>query len=285
MAAVREAIHRAVRRLADAGIPEARAEARRLFALAADIPAEGLIAIANEPLAAEAGARFETFVARRVQHEPFAYIAGVREFWSLSFQVTPATLVPRPDTETVVEAALAHLSGRGNGKPGILDLGTGSGCILIALLSELPGAVGIGVDASEDALAVAECNARAHGLAGRATFRLGDWTAGLVGPFDLIVSNPPYIPESDIPSLDADVARFEPRMALAGGSDGLDAYRAIAAAALQLLAPGAALALEVGFGQAEAVAELLRGSGLDIAGTHADLAGIPRCVVATRPEI
>lgn len=285
MATVREAIHQAAHRLAGAGIPEARAEARRLLALAADVSAEGLIATADEPLAAEAQARFENFVRRREQHEPFAYIAGAREFWSLPFRITPATLIPRPDTETVVEAALAHIRGRHNDNPRILDLGTGSGCILLALLSELPGAIGTGTDASEAALAVAKHNARALGLAQRVTFHLGNWTEGLAGPFDLIVSNPPYIPEGDIASLDIDVAQFEPRMALAGGSDGLDAYRAIAAAVSSLLAPGAALALEVGLGQADAVAALLRRAGLDIAGTHADLAGIPRCVVATRPEI
>ena len=285
MATMRDAIERAARRLADAGIPDARAEARRLIALATGLGIEGVVASADNPLAAEALARFDALVARRSDHEPFAYIAGEREFWSLPFRVTPATLIPRPDTEAVVEAALAHLRERGNPTPRILDLGTGSGCILLALLSELPGATGVGVDASEEALAVAAHNACALGLAERVTFRLGNWTEGISGRFDLIVSNPPYIPEADIASLDADVARFEPLSALSGGSDGLDAYRAIAVAAPPLLEPGAALALELGFGQADAVAALLRSAGLDIAGAHADLAGIPRCVVATRPEI
>jgi release factor glutamine methyltransferase len=167
----------------------------------------------------------------------------------------------------------------------ILDLGTGSGCILLALLSELPRATGIGIDVSQAALEVATANARALGLADRAAFRRGPWADGIAGPFDLIVSNPPYIPEGEISALDADVARFEPHAALAGGCDGLDAYRAIAAAAPPLLAPGAALLLEVGFGQAEDVSALLRGAGLDICAVRADLAGIPRCVVATRPEI
>ena len=282
---MREAIRLAARRLADAGIPEARAEARRLLGLAAGISAEEQLMAAGELLQASAHTQFETFVSRRAQHEPFAYIAGEREFWSLPFRVTPATLIPRPDTETVVEAALAHIRIRRKDQPRILDLGTGSGCILLAILSELPGANGTGVDASADALAVAEHNARALGLGDRAAFHLGNWTEGLAGPFDLIVSNPPYIADGDIASLDADVARYEPRAALAGGDDGLDAYRAITAAAPALLAPGAGLALEVGFGQADAVAGLLRRAGLDIAGIHADLAGVPRCVVATRPEI
>jgi release factor glutamine methyltransferase len=285
MMTAREAVHRAARRLADAGVPEAQAEARRLFALGAGIEAGGVRAVADTPLAAEALARFNALVARRADHEPFAYIAGEREFWSLPFRVTPATLIPRPDTETVVEAALAHVRARSGNVLRILDLGTGSGCILLALVSELPRANGIGVDMSEAALEVAAVNARALGLADRAAFRRGNWTDGIAGPFDLIVSNPPYIPEGDIAALDADVARFEPHAALAGGRDGLDAYRAIAAAAPPLLAPGGALLLEVGFGQAEDVSTLLRGAGLDIHAVRADLAGIPRCVVATRPEI
>jgi release factor glutamine methyltransferase len=285
MTTVREAIHRAARRLADADIPEPRTEARRLLALATGGNTNGLRALADTPLAAEALARFEALVGRRAEHEPFAYIAGEREFWSLPFRVTPATLIPRPDTETVVEAALAHVRARGNDTPRILDLGTGSGCILLALLSELPRATGIGVDASAAALDVATANARALGLGERAALHRGDWTEGVAGPFDLIVSNPPYIAEADIAILDADVARFEPHAALSGGRDGLDAYRAIAAAVPPLLAPAAALVLEVGFGQAEPVSALLRGTGLDIDGVRADLAGIPRCVVATRPEI
>lgn len=279
----REAIDRAMRRLAATGIPEPRAEARRLLSLAMGVAAEGIVAALDRSLGSDVLARFDSIVARRGTHEPFAYIAGEREFWSLPFRVTPATLIPRPDTETVVEAALDHVRMRANPRPRILDLGTGSGCILLALLSELPGAVGIGVDASEAALGVAADNARVLGLSARAAFRLGDWSAGIPGPFELIVSNPPYIPDGDISSLAADVARFEPASALAGGRDGLDAYRAIAGMAPPLLAGDAALILEVGLGQAEAVAALLAGAGLDIAGTRADLAGIPRCVVATRP--
>ena len=279
----REAIDRAMRRLTAADIPEPRAEARRLLSLAMGVAAEGIVASSDRPLGSDVLARFESLVARRGTHEPFAYIAGEREFWSLPFRVTPATLIPRPDTETVVEAALEHVRACANPKPRILDLGTGSGCILLALLSELPGAAGVGVDASEAALGVATGNARALGLSARAAFRLGDWSAGMSGPFELIVSNPPYIPDGDMSSLAADIAQFEPLSALAGGSDGLDAYRAIAGMAPPLLAADAALILEVGLGQAEAVAALLRSAGLDIAGTRADLAGIPRCVVATRP--
>jgi release factor glutamine methyltransferase len=279
----REAIDRAMRSLALAGIPEPRAEARRLLSLAMGVAVEGIVAASDRSLESDVLARFDSLVARREAHEPFAYIAGAREFWSLPFRVTPATLIPRPDTETVVEAALEHVRARANPKPRILDLGTGSGCILLALLSELPGAEGVGVDRSEAALGVAADNARRLGLSARAAFRLGDWSAGMSGRFDLIVSNPPYIPDGDVSSLAADVAQFEPISALAGGSDGLDAYRAIACMVPPLLTADAALILEVGLGQAEAVAALLRSAGLDIAGTRADLAGIPRCVVATRP--
>lgn len=284
MTTIRDAIEKGARRLADAHVPEPRAEARRLLAVASGIGIQGVLGGAV-PIAAEALARFDALIARRADHEPFAYISGEREFWSLPFRVTPATLIPRPDTETVVEAALAFLRMRGNPSARILDLGTGSGCILLALLSEVPGATGMGVDASAAALEVARHNAETLGLTGRATFRQSNWTENVSGVFDLIVSNPPYISDRDIPSLDRDIAQYEPITALSGGADGLDAYRAIAAAARPFLAPGGGIALEVGFGQADAVVELLRCGGLDLASTHADLAGIPRCVVATRPEI
>lgn len=284
MATVRKAIDRTAQRLRVAGISDPHAEARRLVGSALGLAAEELIAESGRKLIVDEERKVDSFAARRAAHEPFAYIVGMREFWSLPFCVNPATLIPRPDTETVVEAALKLMRERHCPSPRILDLGTGSGCLLLALLSELPQASGIGVDVSAAALSVAEDNARALGLDARACFQLGRWSEGIAGPFDLIVSNPPYIPDGDIATLESDVRDFEPHLALKGGLDGLDAYRAIAAAVPSLLAANGTLALEVGAGQAEAVAALLRGAGLDIAAIRSDLAGIPRCVVATRPR-
>lgn len=284
MATLADALAQATERLRAAGIDDPRAEARRLATLALELSNEAVLASADWSLAAEEERRLETLVERRAAHEPFAYIAGEREFWSLPFQVTPATLIPRPDTETVVDAALAFIRRQELSAPRILDLGTGSGCILLALLSELPEATGLGIDASAEALAVSERNARALGLAARATFRLGNWTEGVPGRFDLIVSNPPYIPDAEIDSLQAEVARFEPRAALAGGADGLAAYRAIAAGTAPLLGEGGALVLEIGAGQKVVVSAIIGGAGLDVAAVHADLSGIPRCIVATRRE-
>jgi release factor glutamine methyltransferase len=283
-ATVRSAIDHATKRLAAANIPEARAEARRLVALAAQCSAEQIIATQDRELPATTEERVESFVSRRVSHEPFAYISGEREFWSLPFHVSPATLIPRPDTETVIETALDHFHSRKIFSPRILDLGCGTGCILLALLSELPEATGIGVDISEDARRVAEGNAATLGLAGRALFRVGNWVEGIHESFDLIVSNPPYIPDGEIATLEPDVALFEPHTALSGGPDGLDAYRALVKTVPPLLTGNGALAFEIGAGQSSAVADLLRGVGLDIVDVRADLGGIPRCVIAAWPE-
>ena len=283
-ATVRSAIDHAAKRLAAVNIPDARAEARRLVALAAECSAERIITTSDLELPAVAEERVESFVSRRVAHEPFAYIAGEREFWSLPFRVSSATLIPRPDTETVVEAALDHFHSRRIFAPRILDLGCGTGCILLALLSELPEATGIGVDISEDARRIAEGNAATLGLAGRALFQVGNWAEGIDDSFDLIVSNPPYIPDAEIATLEPDVALFEPRVALSGGPDGLDAYRALVKTAPPLLSGNGALVFEIGAGQSNAVADLLRGVGLDIIDVRPDLSGIPRCVIATWPE-
>ena len=283
MTTLREAIEEAARTLSAAGISDPRAEARRLAALALDLSGPPSLAETDSVLGFEHLSKIQRLAARRADHEPFAYIAGVREFWSLPFRVTRATLIPRPDTETVVEAVLARLRSRRDEALRVLDLGTGTGCILLALLSELPRATGLGVDASEAALVIAGDNARALGLASRAAFQHGDWTRGLSGPFDIVVSNPPYIADADVRTLEPDIVRFEPLTALEGGADGLACYRALAAGVPSLLAPNATLALEVGLGQAEAVVGLLRGHGLDILEVRSDLGGIPRCVVATGP--
>jgi release factor glutamine methyltransferase len=226
-------------------------------------------------------ARLDALVARRLDHEPIARIVETKEFWSLPLRITPDVLVPRPDTETVVEAALAVVARVGAVR--VADLGVGSGAILLALLSELPTAHGIGTDCDPVALAVARDNAQRLGLAGRAGFVACDFGAAIAGDCDLVVSNPPYIPSHDIATLAPEVREYDPRRALDGGQDGLAAYRAIAADARRLLAPGGWLAVEIGIGQAEAVAALLARQGLAIDGApRRDLGGRPRVIVARR---
>ena len=228
--------------LAAAGIDNVRFEARLLLAHAAGLSAEQLIARGPEPAPAAVARRLREFAARRILREPMAYILGEREFWGLPFKVSPAVLVPRPDSETLIEAALALMPDRQ--RPWrILDLGLGSGCLLLTLLREYPAANGVGLEISEAALAVARANAEALGVAARARLFSGDWRRPgwqerLGGPFDLLVSNPPYIEARAIERLMPEVARFEPRLALDGGPDGLEAYRTIATASRALVAAG-----------------------------------------------
>jgi len=214
-----------------------------------------------------------------------AYILGEREFWGLTFKVTPAVLVPRPDSETLIEAALELLPDRTR-RWRILDLGVGSGCLLLTLLREFPEAIGVGIDASPEALAVARDNAQSLGVAGRVTlvednWRQPGWPERLAGPFDLVVSNPPYIEAAAIDGLMPEVAHFEPRLALDGGPDGLDAYRAIAAAAPKLVTRGGWLAVEVGEGQSPEIAGLFAVAGLASKAPWRDLGGIERVVAAS----
>jgi release factor glutamine methyltransferase len=222
---------------------------------------------------------------RRMAGEPVARILGRREFWGLDLALSEATLVPRPDTETLVEAALAFVdaAGRREAPLSILDLGTGSGAILLALLTELPQASGLGIDLSGRAVATATANAGILGLAGRARFAACDWAAGVTAHFDLVVSNPPYIESAAIAGLSAEVRDHDPRLALDGGPDGLDAYRAILAALPRLLAEGGGAFLEVGRGQAAAVAQLAAPCGFATR-PHVDLAGIERVVELFAPE-
>jgi release factor glutamine methyltransferase len=227
--------------------------------------------------------RIDALLARRLAHEPVARIRGSKEFWSLPFGVTPDVLVPRPETETVVEAALA-LVARERALC-IADLGTGSGAILLALLSELPAAHGIGTDRSERALAVARRNADDLGLLGRAAFVACHFADAIAGACDLIVANPPYIPSDTIATLAPEVRDYDPRLALDGGRDGLAAYRVIAGQAARVLAPGGWLAVEIGVGQAEPVTALLAQHGLEPQGEpRHDLAGRPRVVTGRRPD-
>jgi release factor glutamine methyltransferase len=265
--------------LAAAGIENARAEAWLLLAAATGRERVALIAGAPEPLTVEQRARLEDVVRRRRAREPLAYILGEKEFWSLPFEVGPAVLLPRPESETVVEAALAQLPERDRPLR-LLDLGVGSGCLLLALLSELPRANGLGVDDSAAALALARRNAERLGLAGRADFRQGHWGAGVRERFDVIVSNPPYVAERDWDALQPEIRAFEPKAALVAGPDGLAAYRALAPECARLLTQGGLCALEIGFAQGDAVAALLAAQGLVATERARDLAGIERCLVA-----
>jgi release factor glutamine methyltransferase len=269
-------------RLAAAGVESARLDARLLVAEAMGLEPQAVFLRPDLAVEDDAAARrLEALVARRASRQPMSHVLGRRGFWTLTLAVTADTLAPRPDTEVVVEAVLDALSDRT--RPWrLLDFGTGTGCILLALLSELVNARGIGVDCSEGALAVAIANAQALELADRATFKLGDWGRGLDECFDAIVANPPYIPDADIDRLDPEVALHEPRLALAGGPDGLDCYRALAGDAARLLAPGGVAAVEVGQGQAAAVAAIFGHVGLSLKEFRRDLGGIERCVVVTR---
>jgi release factor glutamine methyltransferase len=277
----RELIERLAVRLAEAGIENARAEAWLLLAAATGRDRAALITGAGDALDPAARGRLENLLRRRIAREPIAYILGEKEFWSLPLAVGPGVLIPRSETETLVEAALDAIPDR-RAKQRVLDLGTGSGCILLALLSELGNAAGLGVDASAAALETARANAARLGLAGRARFREGDWGRGLSGPFDLIVSNPPYVAAPDWQSLQPEIRDFEPRAALLAGVDGLDAYRALAPDGLRLLATCGRLVLEIGQGQGDAVAAILAAHGLDVVERRRDLAGIERCLVAGR---
>jgi release factor glutamine methyltransferase len=277
-----EAARRALAaRLKSAAAESADLDARLLTGHALGLDLTGLISAAQRQLTADESARLEEFACRRLAGEPVARILGSKEFWGLPLQLSPATLVPRPDTETVVELALELLRAGGclDRPLRIADLGTGSGAILLALLSELPAARGFGTDISEAALRTAAANAACAGLADRATFIACDYASGLAGPFDLIVSNPPYIRSADIGGLAAEVRDHDPLAALDGGADGLDAYRALIPQAAGLLAPGAALVLEAGQGQSGPIQALMAAAGLmPVIAPKADLAGIPRTV-------
>ncbi len=277
---LRDLLTDATRRLEAAGVASPRLDARLLIGHALGVSRDYLLIHANEPVALEQQASVERLLERRLTREPVSRILGQREFWSLDFQLSSDTLDPRPDSETVIEAALALVP---HDRPlNILDLGTGSGCLLLALLSELALAQGIGIDLSAGALATATANAERLGLAGRARFKLTDWRHGLHGCFDLIVANPPYIPQGEIAALDPEVALFDPMAALCGGPDGLDSYRQLAPMIPSLLSFLGHVIFEVGAGQAETVASLLEATGLLVTGTRADLAGHPRCVIAIK---
>jgi release factor glutamine methyltransferase len=280
-----EAARRALTaRLRSAGIDSAELDARLLAGAVLGLDLTGLMTATRRIITPPEAERLENFTQRRLAGEPVARILGVKEFWGLPLQLSPATLVPRPDTETIVELALEICRDERNARPRIADIGTGSGAILLALLSELPEATGVGTDISPMALCTARDNAARLGLAPRAAFIACNYTAALSGTFDLIVSNPPYIRSADIPRLDREVREYDPSGALDGGTDGLDAYRAIIPEAASLLSPGGTLIVEAGSGQSGAIAELMSASGLTFEKPpKADLAGVPRAVSGRKP--
>lgn len=260
-------------------------DSRLLTGYALALDHTGLAAASGHRLSQTEADRIAALGRRRLDHEPVARILGCKEFWSLTLAVTEAVLVPRPETELVVEAALAAIDANGQrSRPlRVVDIGTGSGALLFALLSELPNAFGVGTDRDLSALAVARHNARSVGLRGRSAFVACDHGEALVGEWDLVVANPPYVASGEIAALAPEVRNHDPRLALDGGVDGLDSYRAIAADADRLLSPGGYLCCEIGAGQAGAVAALLRRGGLATPWpARSDLAGIPRALTAQK---
>lgn len=277
---VRRLLDRSVAHLAAAGIAEPRHEARLILALALGIEPATMLGWPERAVEAALAARAEALIARRAGGEPVSRLRGKREFWSLDFALSTDTLDPRPDSETLIAAALADIPDR-SVRLRVVDFGTGTGCLLLALLSELPAASGIGIDISPGAVAVARENAAALGLAGRAEFRTGSWDTRIDGPVDVILANPPYIPSSEIGRLPVEVSAFDPWAALDGGPDGLSAYRALGAAIRGLLEPAGKAYIEIGAGQESQVIRILGDAGLTIMAICRDLGGIERCVVAT----
>ncbi len=288
MPAAAQALRDAAAKLKAAGVEQAVADARLLLAAASGRRIEDIIREPDAELSAQHMAAYVAMVARRTAREPVSRILGRREFWGLEFEITAGTLDPRADSETLISAALAEIKQR-NRPMRILDIGTGSGCLLLALLSEFPHAAGTGVDISQEALDVARRNAGRLGFSGRAQFircdvRNAGWAGRMGGPFDLVIANPPYIENDAIAALAPEVARFDPYEALAGGADGLEFYRIITISVADLLYPGALVIVETGAGQAEAVRNMLRRAGLAALRLHHDVGGIARAV-AGRCEV
>lgn len=277
-----EALRMAAQSFHLSGIESPDADARLLIGQALRLDRSGLLADAEHVLDAREVEAISVLAARRLKREPVARILGRKEFWSLSLEVSPAVLVPRPDSETLIEAALDFVVRGGLRMEAlrILDIGTGSGALLLALLSELPNALGTGTDISAPALAIARANAARHGLAARCALVECDIATAVSGPFDLIVSNPPYVAHGDIATLEPEVRDYDPALALDGGKDGLYGYRAIVNDARRLLAPGGRLIVELGAGQEPAVRALFTDAGLSVGSARDDLAGIPRALSA-----
>jgi release factor glutamine methyltransferase len=285
-ATIATATRRLRRALAEAGIEAAEIEARWLVGAAVGCDTTALLVHRDRPIGAEATARLDSWLGRRLAGEPVERLTGTAFFFGLPFVLTPATLVPRPDTETLVVATLERLAADRRRAPRIADLGVGSGAILVALLHELPEAIGVGVDLSAAAVATARHNAEANGVGERALMVCGSFCDPLAAArFDAIVSNPPYIATDEIASLDREVRLHDPRAALDGGADGLDAYRRLVAAAVERLVPDGRLLVEIGWRQAEAVVGSFEAAGFTGVEVLRDLAGRDRVVAGVRPRV
>jgi len=284
MTSLNEARRDLAARLNAAGIADAAIEAKYLLAAATGLEGASLIAEGRREIIADEAGRLEAMAARRLAREPLAHILGNQPFWTLALEVTPDVLIPRADTETLVETAL-DLMPSASGIQRILDVGTGSGAVLLAVLKERPNAYGIGTDISPAALKVAERNAARNGLDGRSSFRQASWAEGLKdGDFDLAVSNPPYIATAVIAGLEPEVRDHDPALALDGGEDGLDAYRVLLPELFRVLKPGAPMAVEIGFDQAASVSALAGEAGFTDMAIRRDLGGNDRVVSALKPK-
>lgn len=285
MNAARALLIAAAERLAAAGVDSARVDARVLFAHVLGVSSSELLMNSTDVdrrLSADVLERFDAAIARRAKREPVAYITGQKDFWNLTFDVGPGVLVPRPETELMIEWA-QHRFRDHDAVLNALDLGTGSGCILLTFLSIYPKAQGLGVDISDEALSWARRNAHKIGVESRTMFLKNRWAEGITGSFDVIFANPPYIDDTDMAQLAPEVGGHEPHGALHGGADGLDAYRELAPQIAARLNPGGFALVEVGLGQAAAVESLFVARGMDARQTARDLAGIPRNLVFQRP--
>ncbi len=271
-------IETAAEKLSLAGIALAVLEARLLLGHVGGVTKEHLFAWPETEFSTEQIEMFESLVLRRCRREPISHLQGIREFWSYSFHVDRNVLDPRPDSETIVTAALEYFPAR-DFSASILDIGVGSGCLLLSVLQELPKSMGLGLDVSCKALEVAQLNAKNLDLEDRVKFRKSDWLTGVSGEFDLVLCNPPYIPTGQIEYLEPEVREFEPRMALDGGPDGLSCYRKILPSVSDILGPEGVAIFEVGAGQKEDVRRIAELSGLQIIDEFKDLSGHTRCLI------
>lgn len=283
-ATVGQALAIARLKLREAGIADAGLDARVLVGHALALSPSDLIGYPERALTEAGRQRIAALLDRRLGREPVAYITGQREFWSLPLRVTPAALIPRPDSETLIETVLGEAAARS--RPWrLLDLGTGSGCLALALLQELPNALAVAVDRSVEALCLARRNALALGLAHRLRLVAADWATALTGPFDIVVANPPYVAAAAWEGLAPEIRLFEPQAALVGGDDGLSAYRSIIPDLPRVLAPSGRAYLECGHDQSDHIAQLLRAHGFTAIGVQADLGGRARCITASLPRL
>lgn len=270
----------AKQRLREAGIETDVLDATILLQKALNISRETLIKEPEKSVPNEVVVQFREMLARRINHEPIAYIVGKKEFYGRDFEVTSATLIPRPDSEVLIDAILKHLPKEEKIPIRVIDLGTGSGCLLLTILAEIEGSSGVGVDISPEAILVAQKNAQKLGLAKRVEFRINDWrTDEIRDGFDVVISNPPYIKKNDISGLHPNVYYYEPHTALDGGLDGLECYRQLARVIAQILKPSGMVFLECGLGQHQDVVEIFNQQKFKLVSFEKDLAGINRCII------